>query len=226
MSRPLALLRPEPGWSASARAARAAGLEVIGHPLFAAEPMAWQPSKEDFDALLIGSASAFTHGGTRLAALQALPVHAVGENTAEAARAAGFRVARTGSGGLQTLLDASAGPTTRFLRLSGEERVALVPNPGQSVSECAVYRMIPRELAPDFAKKLITRKPLIALHSAAAAAHFAQEIDRSGIARGTLSLLLIGPRVASAAGPGWAALHLADVPSAAALLAKAAALCK
>lgn len=226
MSRRLALLRPEPGWSASARAARAAGLEVVGHPLSESQPVAWQVPKGRFDALLIGSAAVFRHGGLRLAELRTLPVHAVGESTADAARAAGFTVALSGIGGLQALLDTSAGHPMRFLRLAGEERVALAPHPGQTVVECAVYRMIPRPIDPGFAAALAERGPLVALHSAAAALHFAREIERLGIGRGTLSLLAFGPRVAKAAGLGWAAVHLADAPSNAALLAKAAALCK
>ena len=225
MSRPLALLRPEPGWSASAAAARAVGLEVVGHPLFDAEPIAWRPPRDDYDGLLIGSAAVFRHGGPQLAGLRALPVHAVGVRTAAAARAAGFRVTSIGRCGLQALLDGAAGRQARFLRLAGEERVALAPQPGQSVAECAVYRMSSRPLEAGFAALLASERPLVALHSAAAALHFSRETERLGIARGGLFLIALAPRVARAAGLGWAAAHLADAPSDAALLAKAAALC-
>lgn len=226
MSRPLALLRPEPGWSASAVAARAEGLEVIGHPLFDAEPLPWSPPEGRVDGLLIGSAAVFANGGPQLAGLRALPVHAVGAATAKAARAAGFEVARMGSGPLQALLDASAGQRARYLRLCGAERVRLAPHPGQSIVECMVYHMVPRRLETGLAAALAGRHAVIALHSAAAARHFAAETDRLGIARGTLFLLAMGPRIAKEAGPGWAAVHLADAPGDAALLAKAAALCK
>lgn len=226
MSRPLALLRPEPGWGATARAARARGLEVIGQPLSDAEPVEWQVPQRAFDGLLAGSAAAFRHGGPQLTGLRALPVHAVGKSTAQAARAAGFPVASTGEGGLQALLDAAAGKPMRFLRLAGEQRVELAPHPGQSIAECIVYRMVPRPIDPPFAAAIVASRPLVALHSAGAARDFAREIDRLGIERGALSLLAIGPRVARAAGTGWAAAHVADAPSDAALLAKAAALCK
>lgn len=226
MSRPLALLRPAPGWDASAAAARAAGLEVIGHPLFDVEPVAWRLPEADFDAVLAGSAAAFRLGGEALAPLRALPVHAVGEATAAAARARGFAVANTGVGGLQTLLDAAAGRAIRFLRLAGEERVALATHPGQHITERVVYRMVARPLDPAFADELAARHPLVALHSAAAAQQFAGEVDRLGLERGRLFLLALGIRVAKAAGIGWAAVHVADTPSEAALLAKAVALCK
>jgi uroporphyrinogen-III synthase len=226
MSRPLALLRPEPGWSASAAAAREAGIAVIGHPLFVAEPVAWSVPAGRFDAMLVGSANAFRLGGDGLAELRHLPVHAVGEATATAARAAGFTVARTGEGGLQTLLDDLATEAQDILRLAGEERVTLRPDTGQALTEIMVYRMAPCPLRPDFAGLLTASRPIVALHSAAAAAHFAQEAERLGLARGELFLLVLGPRVAKSAGLGWAAVHIAERPSDAALLAKAGALCK
>lgn len=226
MTRPLALVRPEPGWSASAAAARQQGLVVVGHPLFVAEPVSWTPPSGEFDALLTGSAAVFRHGGPQLAALAALPVYAVGEATAAAAVEAGFAVALTGEGGLQQLLDGSAGEARRFLRLAGEERVVLHPHPGQGIVDCPVYRMTPRPIDDDFTRELDERKPLVALHSAAAARHFAQEVDRLGLSRGSLFLAALGSRIAKSAGLGWAALHIADQPNDAALLAKACALCK
>lgn len=226
MTRSLALLRPEPGWSASVAAAHEAGLDVVGHPLFEAEPVGWQPPAGEFDAVLAGSGAAFRLGGSLLAELTTLPVFAVGEATAQAARSAGFAVAMTGEGGLQELLDATAGEPRRFLRLAGEDHVALRPHAGQSLMEVVVYRMVPEPLEPSFALKLTTEAPVVALHSAAAAEHFAQEVDRLGLSRGKLFLLALGPRVAKAVGLGWAAVHIADRPSDAALLAKAIALCK
>lgn len=226
MTRPLALLRPEPGWTASAEAARAAGLAVTGHPLFEAEAIAWSPPDERFDALLTGSAAVFTHARPDLDRYRQLPVHAVGEATAKAAAAAGFRVAFVGEGGLQGVLDAQASAPLRYLRLGGEERVTLTPNPGQAIAERAVYRMRPLPIEAAFAAQLANDAPLVALHSAAAARHFAGEMDRHGLPRGHVELLALGPRIAAAAGPGWAAIHCADRPEEGALLAKALTLCK
>lgn len=226
MTRPLALLRPEPGWSTSAATARAMGIEVTGHPLFVAEPVEWRLPAGAFDALLAGSAAAFRLGGDGLAGLKHLSVYAVGAATAAAAREAGFAVANEGKGDLQQILDEAAGVATRFLRLAGETHVAVIPHAGQSITECVVYRMSPHPLDQHFAGDLTVSRPIVALHSAAAAAHFASEIDRLGIGRGSLILLALAPRVARSAGSGWAAVHVAEEPNDAALLAKAAALCK
>lgn len=202
------------------------GLEVIGHPLFEAEPMAWEMPEGDFDALLIGSAAVFSHGGAQIRELAQLPVHAVGSATADAARAAGFSVSITGEGGLQRVLDASDTSPLRYLRLGGEERVKLEPQPGQTIVERVVYRMHRLPIESGFFEDLVARQPIVALHSAAAARHFVSEIDRLGIERGRMFLLALGPRIAKAAGLGWASLHIVDMPDDGALLAKAAALCK
>ena len=227
MSRPLCLLRPEPGWSGSAAAAQALGLEVVGHPLFVAEPIAWTPPAGRFDALLVGSGATFRHGGEELMRYVDLPVHAVGSATASAATDAGFTVARTGEGGLQGLLNDTAGDTrARYLRLGGEERVELAPHPSQTLVECAVYRMESLQLDCSLVALLQAGTPLVALHSAAAARHFSAEVDRLQIERGRIFVLVLGARIAMAAGLGWASLHISDRPNDAALLAKAAALCK
>lgn len=224
MNRPLAVLRPQPGWTATADAARAAGIAVIGHPLMTAEPLDWTLPGGRFDGLLAGSGAVFREGGAGLAALAGVPVWAVGEATAAAARAAGFTVAGVGAGGLQRVLDGA--PAGRYLRLSGEEHVALTPAPAQRVETIVAYRMAPHPLAADVAERLGSGDAVAALHSAAAARHFSAEADRLILPRGAISLVALGPRIAAAAGGGWAQVAIAERPDDAALLVKAAALCK
>ena len=226
MSRPLAILRPEPGWTTTAQAARDLDLTVIGQPIFTFEAASWAPPAQSFDALLVGSATAFRVGGESLARYRTLPVLAVGNATAQAGRAAGFQVALAGAGGLQALLDQAGAQWPRLLRLAGEERVTLKLRPGQSLVESIVYRSRAVPFDPMLAAQLARDYPVIALHSAAAARHLAEECQRLGVRRAGLDLLALGPRIAAAAGPGWAGVHSADQPSDAALLSKAAALCK
>ncbi|MBC2670681.1 uroporphyrinogen-III synthase [Novosphingobium piscinae] len=221
---PLIVIRPEPGTAATVAAAAALGLEAIGCPLFEVVPRAWAlPVADAHDALLVGSANVFRMAGADLAALRHLPVHAVGATTATAARAAGFAVAATGTGGLQAVLDGIA-PETRLLRLAGAERVSLVPPPGVTVSDRVVYASEARALPPALVARLAA-PAVIALHSAEAARHFAAECTRCGLARAHLGLVTIGPRASEAAGTGWAAVVAADMPAEAPLLAKARDLC-
>jgi uroporphyrinogen-III synthase len=222
---PLIVIRPEPGCAASVAAARDLGLDAHGCPLFAVRPLAWTgPAPEQFSALLIGSANALRHGGPELDRYRDLPVHAVGKATAEAALAAGFLVARTGSGGLQAVLDAVP-PGTALLRLAGAERIALTPPASVTMAERTVYISEPLPMSATLAN-LLAKPAVILLHSAEAARHFTAECDRLGLPRTNLALATIGPRVSAVAGTGWRALETADAPCESALLAKARDLCQ
>lgn len=219
------IIRPEPGCAASVRALADMGVVAEGFPLFVVTAMAWDaPEAAAFDLLLAGSANVFRHGGADLARLRHLPVHAVGEATAAAAREAGFAVAVTGSGGLQRVLDGVPGGA-RVLRLAGAERVALQPPAGVTMAERVVYASVPRPMPAALAARL-GEPAVVLLHSAEAAAHFAAECARCGVARNQLTLATIGPRVTAAAGSGWHTVATAPAPSESALLAKARELCQ
>lgn len=210
-------LRPEPGLAATLEKARGLGLAITGHALSAIRAVDWAcPDPAGIDGLLIGSANAMAHGGANLARLAGKPVYAVGEATAAAARAAGFTVALTGSGGLQGVLDAIPAPC-HLLRIAGEEHVPLTPPPGVTFAEVIAYRSVMLPLDP-VAGLLASGAALVLLHSAATASHFAAECDRLGIARGGIALAALGPRIAAAAGAGWGAVHTAARPDEASLL--------
>ena len=217
------VVRPEPGNAGTLAAARALGLAAEGWPLFEVRALDWSPPEEPVDAILASSANAFRQGGAGLNALRHLAVHAVGETTAQAARAAGFAVAATGGGGLQELVS-RFGPA-RLLRLAGRERVTLTPPPGVTLTERVVYASEPVPIPAALAARL-AHGGTVLLHSALAAEHFARECRRLGIPRAELSLAAIGRRVAAAAGSGWRTAASAPCPDDAALLALAAQLCQ
>lgn len=218
-------LRPEPGLSATLEKARAMGLAVTGRALSEICAVDWDgPDPAGFDGLLIGSANAFLHGGPNLALLKDRPAYVVGEATAHAARVAGFRVAMVGSGGLQGVLDAIPAPA-RLLRIAGEEHVPLTAPDGVTITEVTAYRSIALLLDPA-APLLASGEALVLLHSAATARHFAAECDRLGLPRAGIALGALGPRIAAAAGDGWAAVHTAARPDEATLLAMSHELCK
>ncbi len=224
--KPVFILRPEPGWSVTAETARASGLDIRGAPLFEIEPVEWdRPDPAQYDGLLVGSANVFRHGGQKLEKLTRLPVHAVGQATADAAGSAGFMVARTGKGGLQALLDGFAGRDVRLLRLAGEQRVPLTVPDSVRVDTVVVYRAVPESLGKEDAEAL-GRSAIVLLHSGAAAVRFREECDRLKIDRDKLDLIVIGPRVAELAGKNWGAVHIAGTPDDRALLALAESLCQ
>lgn len=224
MSRPVIVLRPEPGCTETLTAARDRGLEAFAAPLFAIQPVDWSaPDPSAFDALLAGSANAFRLGGRALAGLTKLPVLAVGERTAAAARAAGFHVAANGHGGLQALIETVEAPA-RLLRLSGEARVDLAPPGGVELVETTVYRAAPLRLT-DQAIEALGGGAVVLLHSGEAARRFAAECDRLTVARSTVSIAALAPRIAEAAGEGWAQVRTAPEVTDCALLAMAADMC-
>ena len=222
MARPIAVLRPEPGNRVTAAAIEARGRTAIRLPLFEARPLAWEaPDPADFDALIVTSANALRHGGAGLGALTGLPLYAVGEATAEAARRRGFEVAGVGDAGSAVLLAiAQAAGVRRALHLAGRERS--VEAGGIVAQVIAVYASDP--VARVDAARLAGTVALV--QSARAGARLAELVaDRGGIA-----LVAISGRAAEAAGSGWerilippsvdngamidAAIALADEPGA------------
>jgi uroporphyrinogen-III synthase len=221
---PVVTIRSEPGNRATVAAGEAAGLAIIGCPLSEIRPVEWRLPRGDFDGLLLGSVNALRCGGPLVDNLVDKPVYAVGEATAEAARQRGLRVARTGDRGLQDLLDGLAGEALRLLRLAGRERVPLHSPPGIAVETTIVYESMPLPV-PESAGEVLRKGALVLLHSAAAARHFAAECDRLAIHRRDIRLAALSPRVAQAAGVGWAALRSAAAPNEAALLALGREMC-
>ncbi len=223
---PVFVIRPQPGCEATVRAARSMGIDAHGFPLFAVRPLAWDPPPaETVDALLIGSANALRHGGAELAAYRGKPAYAVGASTAEAARDAGFDIAASGEGGLQALLAQVAPQHRRLLRLSGRERVALTLPAGLMLTEVEVYAS---EVLPAPAELMVGLRSggVVMLHSGEAARHFAALCDANGVPRAGLALAALGPRIAAAAGTGWAGLASAPMPDDQALLALAERMCQ
>ncbi|MEO0690296.1 MAG: uroporphyrinogen-III synthase [Pseudomonadota bacterium] len=227
-TRPILAIRPEPGLSATLAMGRGMGLDMRGFALSHVKPVAWElPPPDRFDALLIGSANAMRMSGENLAKLTHLPVHAVGEATAQEARAAGFDVTRQGKGGLQTVIDAVT-PPIRYLRLVGNEFVDLSLPQGVSFEPVQVYAVEPCPFDATAAKWL-GEEPIVLLHSAAMTRQFIAECDRLAVDRSRISLAAMGPRIAEPAqaegAGGWRAIHISQEPSDEALLALARELC-
>lgn len=205
MSRPIAVLRPEPGNRATAAAIEAAGRTAIRLPLFAAAPIAWEaPDPAGFDALLLTSANALRHGGRQLDRLLDLPVHAVGEVTAEAATRAGFRVAHVGTGGAAELAAAAgAAGISRALWLGGRTR--MLEAGGVIARAITVYASEPMAVAPEQAVRL--RGSVALVQSARAGARLAELVAPDH--RAITSIAAISTRAAEAAGPGWRRVEIA-----------------
>lgn len=85
--------RPHPDDETTARALRAKGFDVLRAPMLRFEPVPFQDDEDArYGAVIVTSANALRGLGPDLAGsrLLKLPLYAVGEQTAQAARAAGF----------------------------------------------------------------------------------------------------------------------------------------
>jgi uroporphyrinogen-III synthase len=221
--RPVIIVRPEPGASATAARASALGLTAIIIPLFAVEPVEWQaPDAAAFDALLITSANAVRHAGPQLSQLSNLPCHTVGQATAAAARAAGLNVAATGTSGAQAVIDAMTSQGHRaIVWLAGVDRSPLTAGKAR-LTAITCYRSA--EIGDPAGWADATAGPaVILLHSARAARRAAA---LAGDARQRLIALSISDAVREAAGGGWAQSHAAPRADDPDMLAMAAKLCQ
>jgi len=220
LSRRVAILRPEPGNTATMARLRQAGLAPLPLPLFAVTPLDWTPpAAAGFDGLLLTSANALRHGGAGLASLHGLPVLAVGRATADAARAAGFTVARTGSTDVAELLRDTPG-FARLLWLSGRDRTAIEHRALAAI--IPVYASDPIALAAADAAQLAGSVALI--HSARAGMRLAAELVRHQVPLASIRIAAISRKAAIAAGPGWDSIAIAASPDDDALIAAASAL--
>lgn len=203
------VVRPEPGNARTVARLQAGGCDVMSWPLFAPAPVAWEvPHAGDYDALLVTSANAVRLGGPGLARLGALPVIAVGTETAAVAREAGLRVAAVGDGGVEeALAGGRAIGLTRPLHLAGREHV----DSGQPTIVVYASADVPADGAA-FAAAAGGR--IVLLHSVRAANRVGEML---GSNREAIGIAALSAKVATAAGIGWGMTLIADVPTDAAL---------
>lgn len=125
------------------------GHEAIIDPLFVIEPIEFDVPSGSFDAIAVtsGNAARIAAEDERLAQFRSLPLFAVGAQSAEAARQAGFSKIASANGDVQSLgkLLADQFPSgARVLYLGGANRAqdlaALVAPGGVKVEMLIVYR--------------------------------------------------------------------------------------
>jgi uroporphyrinogen-III synthase len=198
----------------------AARLQSLGHrvtslPLMAFEPVGWHAVPPA--AVMLTSPQA----ARCIETPWPVPVYAVGDATAAAARARGFADVRDGGGTVQALVDrVAADGIAQILHLAGADRTPVVVPAGLRIDTVIVYRarLLPLAAVPDV--------DCVLLYSARTAAHFAAECDRLQVARAGVALAVLSDAVAAAAGGGWRDIVVAPLPTEAALLAAIDATCQ
>ncbi len=142
--------RPKPDAVRTADKLKSLGHDVTVDSLFLIEPVEFDAPLGAFDAIAVTSANAVRVAAEneQLARFRPLPLFAVGAQTAEAARQAGFSKIVSASGDVQSLgklLEDQYPSGARVLYLGGEDRAqdlaAFVAPSGIKVETLVVYRM-------------------------------------------------------------------------------------
>jgi uroporphyrinogen-III synthase len=198
--------RPEPGAGRTAAALRNGGYQPVVVPLTGIEPLQPDVPGGSFDIVVASSANAVRHAPAAVVgALARLPFFAVGDETAAAARAAGFAIIRSSAGTAADLVRdvaASARPGARLAYLSGRVRLdtveAELSRLGLAVVPVETYDTPLRVVSPGDAA-LIGAAPIdVALVYSARAADALGRLVKSskGTIFGSTVFIAISPRVA------------------------------
>jgi uroporphyrinogen-III synthase len=182
--------RPQPDAEATAAALRARGFEVLVAPMLRFEPVAFHDDKEaHYGGVIATSANALRAIETRLerSRLLELPLFAVGEHTAQTARAAGFTKvisANSDAAGLRERISASVKAkalkkTSPLLYLAGADLARDLPaelgERGFTVVTQTTYRMVPLSSLPDATREAF------AAHEVEAVLHYSRRSARAFI---------------------------------------------
>lgn len=155
--------RPQPDGEATAAALRARGFAAISAPMLRFEPFGFRDDEDvSYGAVLVTSTNALraVESGLLASGLLKLPLFAVGDRTAAAARAAGFADVIVGEGDASALRDLviqhakakKLKKTKPLLYLAGEELArdlaGELAHQGFDVATQITYRMVPAKNMP------------------------------------------------------------------------------
>lgn len=218
----LLITRPQAAAQETATAARAAGFTPIIAPLLTIRPLPFTAPAGPADAILFTSAE--TPPLCRQPTLLALPAWAVGERTARAAAAAGFRLHGTGDTDGTAIAGMMAAAGVRHaLHPGGADRAPIDLPPALSLHQFPVYAADAVPALPDAAMQALQAAdpPATLLFSPRTARIFATLADAAGLPRSRLTLVALSRKVADAAGPGWRQIAIAATPDSGGALAAA-----
>jgi uroporphyrinogen-III synthase len=189
--------RPLPDGERTAAALRAKGHDVMLTPLMQVRPMSAEFAG-NWSAVIITSANALrVLTAAQLAPLLKLPLYAVGERSAEAARSAGFRDVRSAQGDATALVrligERYANESAPHLYLAGVARAAdiagALAGKGIKVTTVEVYRTMTTGYPPELMTAIEQDRLDAVLHfSRRSADNFVLGAKAAGVAAKALAL--------------------------------------
>jgi len=210
--------RASPGAEETAARLAAMGLPPLVDPLLAVVPLSPSIDLDGVAAMTFTSVNG-VEAFARLCAARSLPVFAVGERTARAAREAGFGEVVSADGDVSALAALIVGQAAQIdgavLHASAREPAGDLVSPlvaaGLAVRRVAVYETVERDPEPATLAQLGTMAAVL-LHSPRAAAKLARVLEARPAPR--LRALCLSPSVAVALGTAEQDGRLASVVSA------------
>ena len=164
--------RPMPDGERTAAALRGRGYDVLVAPLMEVKPIAADLAG-NWSAVIISSANAIRSlDAQQITSFTNLPLFAVGQRSADAAREAGFSNVRSANGDARDLIRLVAAShndqAATYLYLAGEDRAADVEGElakrGIKARTVIVYKNVTLGYTPELAEALRNRKIDVALH--------------------------------------------------------------
>jgi len=224
--------RPQDDAERTATALRARGHEVFIAPLLQVEPVHAE-LRANWGGVIVTSANAANALASHpaRAALTKLPLYAVGQRSAEAARAAGFSKVTSAGGDvrdlIRTLSERRADAKGPLLYLAGEDRardlIAELTARGIAAEMAVIYRAVPLPFPPALIQALKTGAVDCVLHySARSAANYLAGAKAAGVLAPALAvhhICLSAQIAAPLAAAGATRVSIAARPDEAALLA-------
>ena len=223
--------RPEPGASRTARRLQETGFQPVVLPLTETVALPADAGFVTGDAVAVTSANAVRHTANEvIAALAALPCHAVGARTAEAARKMGFSSVIEGSGDAEALADAIAAalPGKAITYLCGRVRFPMFEQrleaAGVRVRAVETYDTLPMPHSDETILALLSGQPVdaVLLYSAKAAVAMQALSKRPALQEAfeKIQAFALSARIAAAFGDGAGkTIRIAARPDEEALLA-------
>lgn len=218
------ITRPEPSASLTAAKLVDLGFSPVSMPLSRTIALEFNIKNQSFDALAVTSVNAFRHiADERLESLKMLPLFAVGEGTARAAKIAGFQQVIEGGGDAVRLVATIAGHLpegAQILYLAGRVRQPIfeerVLQAGLQMKVCDVYDVEAIDYSANEIRAVFSEGPFVAvlLYSAVAATFLIETMRKSEMQfDAKTKVLCISDRVAQALPAQWRAQALvADHP--------------
>ncbi|ODA92015.1 uroporphyrinogen III synthase [Mesorhizobium sp. SEMIA 3007] len=223
--------RPEPGASRTARRLQETGFQPVVLPLTETVALPADTGFVTGDAVAVTSANAVRHASREvIASLAALPCHAVGARTAEAARTMGFSSVIEGSGDAEALADAIAAalPGKAITYLCGRVRFPMFEQrleaAGVRVRAVETYDTLPVPYSDETILALLSGQSVdaVLLYSAKAAVAMQALSKRPALQEAfeKIQVFALSARIAAAFGDGAGkTIHIAARPDEEALLA-------